>query len=401
MSGLKGKNIVIGVTGCIAAYKIAELIRHFVKADANVHVVMTESAIKFITPLTLSTLSKNKVHVDLFSKPEEFSIDHISIADKADLLLIAPATANIIGKISNGIADDLLSTVAMAVKVPVCIAPAMNCNMWANPIVQKNIEMLKGLDYDFIEPEEGDLACGYQGAGRMRNVSEIFAHVESIFSGDKFLKGKKILVTVGPTREYVDPVRFITNKSSGKMGIATARKAIDAGAEVTVITSVPVDGLNAKIVNVETSSQMLESLNNCFDSTDVLVMTAAVADYTVKNYSDKKIKKNPSQNEMTLELVKTQDLLAQMSLKKKENQLIIGFAAETDDLIANAKIKLNSKKLDMIVANDVSRDDIGMGSDYNEVTFICRDGNVDHIPKATKDNIAFALIKRISDLLVT
>lgn len=394
MSGLKGKNIVIGVTGCIAAYKIAELIRTFVKAGANIHVVMTESATKFITPLTLSTLSKNKVHINLFSQPEEFSIDHISIADKADLLLIAPATANIIGKIANGIADDLLSTVAMAVNVPVCIAPAMNCNMWANSIVQKNIEILKTHGFNFIDPEEGDLACGYQGTGRMRNVSEIFAHVESLFSDDKFLKGKKILVTVGPTREYVDPVRFITNKSSGKMGIAIARKAIDAGAEVTVITSVPVKDLNAKILNVETSSQMLESLNNCFDSTDVLVMTAAVADYTVKNYSEK-IKKDPSQNEMCLDLVKTPDLLAQMSLKKKENQLIIGFAAETDDLIANAKTKLNSKKLDMIVANDVSRGDIGMGSDYNEVTFVYRDGKADHIPKATKENIASALIKEL------
>lgn len=400
MSDLQGKTLILGITGCIAAYKTAEIVRLLVKAGANVHVVMTESATKFITPLTLSTLSKNKVHIDMFCKPEEFSIDHISLADMADVFLIAPATANIIAKVANGIADDLLSTTILAVKSPVCIAPAMNSNMWANPIVQKNIDILKGYGYQFIDPEEGDLACGYQGTGRLRDVNDIFAHVESIFSTKKPLKGKQILITVGPTREYVDPVRFITNKSSGKMGLAIAKQAINAGADVTVISSVPVGNLNARVISVETTSQMLESLNNNFSSADVLIMTAAVADYTVKNYSDKKIKKDPSQNEISLELVKTPDLLAQMSLKKKENQLVIGFAAETDDLILNANTKLNSKKLDMIVANDVSRNDIGMGSDDNEVTFIYHDGKTYHIPKTSKENIAKELIEKLAPLLL-
>ena len=400
MSNLQGKNIVLGVTGCIAAYKTAELIRLFVKAGANVHVIMTQSATKFITPLTLSTLSKNKVHTDMFCKPEEFSIDHISLADKADLVLIAPATANIIAKIANGIADDLLSTTVMAAKSPIFIAPAMNSNMWSNLIVQKNIEILKGLGYRFINPEDGELACGYEGAGRLRQVNEIVEHVESVFSSDKLLIGKKILVTVGPTREYIDPVRFITNKSSGKMGLAIAKQAVKAGADVTIISSVPIDSINANIIYVETANQMLESLNNHFEVSDVLIMTAAVADYTVKSYSDRKIKKDPSQNEISLEFVKTPDLLAQMAFKKNNNQIVIGFAAETDDLMSNAKAKLISKKLDMVVANDVSRDDIGMGSDYNEVTFIYADGKTEHISKSTKDNIAKSLIERISRFFV-
>ncbi|MGD9579862.1 MAG: bifunctional phosphopantothenoylcysteine decarboxylase/phosphopantothenate--cysteine ligase CoaBC, partial [Vampirovibrionia bacterium] len=352
-----------------------------------------------ITPLTLSNLSKNKVHLDMFYKPEEFSIEHISLADSADFMLIAPATANILGKVANGIADDLLSTTIMAVKSPICFAPAMNSNMWSNSIVQNNINVLKSYGYTFINPDEGELACGYNGEGRLRDVSQIFEFVKASFNDDKPLKGKKILITVGPTREYIDPVRFISNKSSGKMGIAIAKNAVELGAEVIVISSVPVNGIKASVINVESTSQMLEQLNNNFSSTDVLIMAAAVSDYTVKSYSDKKLKKDPSIDQITLELQKTPDLLATMASKKRNGQLIIGFAAETDDLIANAKNKLTSKNLDMIVANDVSRDDIGMGSDNNEVTFLCADGSSDFISKTSKNEIAKALMERIIQLL--
>ena len=400
MSIIKGKNIVIGVTGCIAAYKIPELVRLFVKAEANVDVIMTESAAKFITPLTLSTLSKNKVHTGMFDRPDEFSIDHISLADKADLFLIAPATANVIGKIAAGIADDLLTTSVMAAKVPVVIAPAMNSNMWCNSIVQENINKLKDKSYKFIYPETGELACGYEGEGRLRNIDEIFAQINTIMGDDKPLSNKKILITVGPTREYIDPVRFISNKSSGKMGRAIAEQAVNYGADLTVITSVDMYGIKANIVEVESANDMQIALNKHFKFADVLIMTAAVADYTVKYYSEQKMKKDLAVNEINLELLKTPDLIADIAKLKKSNQLVIGFAAETEDLIPNAELKLKLKNLDMIVANDVSRNDIGMNSDYNEVTFIYPDGISQKLNKTSKNNVAKALLDKINDLIL-
>ncbi|MEW5820154.1 MAG: bifunctional phosphopantothenoylcysteine decarboxylase/phosphopantothenate--cysteine ligase CoaBC [Cyanobacteriota bacterium] len=399
MTLLKGKNIVLGITGCIAAYKTAELIRLLVKSGANVEVIMTESATRFITPLTLSTLSQNKVYIDMFEEPENYSIDHISLADKADIIIVVPATANIIGKVANGIADDLLSSTIMAARSPVFIAPAMNTNMWNNSIVQENINKLRVKGYYFINPESGDLACGYKGDGRLRNINDIFAEVSDYFNIETPLKSKKILITIGPTREYIDPVRFITNKSSGKMGVAIAEEANRLGADVTVITSVPVSLEGIRIEMVETTSQMQEALKKHFCSADILIMAAAVADYTVKNYSDSKIKKSSSQSELTLNLAKTPDLLEQIAGIKTGNQIVIGFAAETNDLIANAKHKLESKKLDMIVANDVSRNDIGMNSDYNEVSFIYPDSKIEQLSKTTKQKVAVELMKRAIELV--
>lgn len=395
MLSLQGKNIVVGVTGCIAAYKTAEFIRLLVKAGASVEVIMTESATQFITPLTLSTLSRNKVHIDMFEEPEEYSIDHISLADKSDAFIIVPATANIIGKIANGIADDLLTTTVMAVRCPILIAPAMNSNMWANSIVQENINNLKGKGYHFVDPEEGDLACGYQGEGRLRNLEEIFCRLEVLFKACKKLKGKKIVLTIGPTREYIDPVRFITNKSSGKMGISIAVEALKMGAEVTAISTVPVSVPGVKIISVETSLQMKKELETYFPSCDVLIMAAAVSDYTVKDYSETKLKKDPQRENFELNLVKTPDLIAEIAKIKKPGQLIVGFAAETDNLITNAREKLITKNLDMIVANDVSRVDIGMNSDFNEVTVIYPDGKMEQLEKDTKQKVACALLERI------
>lgn len=395
MSNLKNKNIVIGITGCIAAYKILELIRFLVKANANVDVIMTKSATEFVTPLTISTLSKNKVHIDMFNNPYEYDINHISLADKADLFLIAPATANIIGKIANGIADDLLTTSVMATRAPVVIAPAMNVHMWENPIVQNNIAQLNDKGYVFINPDSGDLACGYQGLGRLPDINLIFDQLSLLLNVEGPLKGKKVLVTVGGTREYIDPVRFITNKSSGKMGIAIVQESVKLGADVTAISTVSMPDCRAEVVNVETTLEMQSALNLLFPQVDVLIMAAAVADYTVENYSDKKIKKKATETKKMLELVRNPDLIADMAKIKRQDQLVIGFAAETDDLINNAQEKLYSKKLDFIVANDVSRKDIGMGSDFNEVSFVYPDGSFEQLPRTTKAKVASRLLEII------
>lgn len=393
------KNIVIGVTGCIAAYKVPELVRLFIKDNFQVDVILTKSAQQFVTPVTLATVSRNKVHTELFCDPCEYDISHISLADKADLLLIAPATANIIGKIANGIADDLLSTTAMATKAPVVIAPAMNVNMWENSIVQDNLQKLRQRGYLIFDPEKGELACGYEGVGRLQDINLIFQSVRELFSTNNPLKGKKILITMGGTREYIDPVRYITNKSSGKMGLAIAQEAVKQGADVTVLTTVPVCIEAAKIVNVETAHEMLEAVKGNFQKSDILIMAAAVADYTVKKYSDHKIKKNNDDKNYNIELIRTTDILKELSKIKQKHQKIIGFAAETENLINYATEKLKSKQLDLIVANDVSRKDTGMGSDYNEVTFIFPDGRCENLPKTTKSIVARKLLEILNKYL--
>lgn len=398
MTNLTGKNILIGITGGIAAYKIPELVRLFVKANANVEIIMTKSACEFVTPYTLSILSKNKVHIKLFEEINEYDVKHISLADKADLFLIAPATANIIGKIANGIADDLLSSTVMATKAKVIIAPAMNVNMWENPITQENIKKLELGGYEFIYPESGELACGYKGKGRLADINVIFKRAKDFFNNNKPLKGKKILITTGGTREYIDPVRFVGNKSSGKMGFAIAQQAIKLGAEVTIISTVDLQLDNARVIKVKSALEMLDEMKKIFPASDILIMTAAVADYRPENYSDRKIKKEPDKDEICIKLVKNPDLLKEMTSIKKDNQLIVGFAAETDNLIENAKRKLESKNIDMIVVNDVSRTDIGMASNYNEVTAILKDGSTHKIDKNTKINIAISLWELISNL---
>jgi phosphopantothenoylcysteine decarboxylase/phosphopantothenate--cysteine ligase len=271
--------------------------------------------------------------------------------------------------------------------------------MWNNSIVQENISKLKQEGYKFIDPEAGDLACGYQGDGRLRNVNDIFDRMQEFFDFQGKLNSKKVLVTVGPTREYIDPVRYITNKSSGKMGLAIAQEALNLGADVTAISSVPVSLKGLKVESVETTEQMQKALKKFFPQCDILIMAAAVADYTIENYSDAKLKKDPLKNDISLELVKTPDLLAEIAEQKQSNQLVIGFAAETNDLIHNAKKKLESKSLDMIVANDVSRDDIGMNSDYNEVSFIYPDSEIEQLSKTTKQKVAVELMKRIIELV--
>jgi len=396
MFDLTGKNIIVGVTGGIAAYKVPELVRLYVKSNANVEVIMTKSACEFVTPYTLSILSKNKVYTKLFESINEYDVKHISLADKADLFIIVPATANIIGKIANGIADDLLSSTIMATKSKVIIAPAMNVNMWNNSIVQENIKKLEHRGYEFIYPETGELACGYIGEGRLADINTIFNRTKDFFNSGKPLNNKKLLITLGGTREYIDPVRFVGNKSSGKMGTAIACEAVQMGAEVTIISTVDVSLSNTKIIRVESALEMLESMKNEFVKNDIIIMTAAVADYRPENYSEQKIKKELNNNELVLKLVKNPDLIKEMTLNKRDNQFIVGFAAETDNLIQNAKNKLASKNIDMIVANDVSRTDIGMSSDYNEVTLIFKDGKVENIAKNTKNNVARLLLKAIA-----
>lgn len=395
MSNLAGKNIILGVTGCIAAYKSAELVRLLVKAGAHVDIIMTDAAQQFVTPLTFSTLSRRRVYTQMFEQPEEYSIDHISLADRADMLIVAPVTANVIGKIAHGIADDLLTTTVMATKAPVFLAPAMNTNMWNNAIVQQNIQTLKQQGYNFINPDSGELACGYSGDGRLKDINEIFNQIEFFFNVKTSLKGKKVLITMGGTREYIDPVRFITNKSSGKMGLALACAAKEHGAQVTVISTVPVKEPGVDVIMVETAQQMLEQATESFMSSDILIMAAAVADYRPETSSDSKQKKNSKTDKISLNLIKNPDIIATLAQEKKQNQVIVGFCAETENLLVNAEKKLRSKNLNVIVANDVSRSDIGMNADDNEVTLLFSNGQIQKIEKNTKKFIAYAIIQAL------
>lgn len=389
---IKDKTIVLGITGGIAAYKAAELTRLLIKAGTNVHVIMTKGATEFITPLTLQTLSKNPVHTDIFNLIQEAEVGHISLADRADLFVIAPATANIIGKIAHGIADDLLTTSVMATKAAVLLSPAMNCNMYDNPIVQENMEKLKGYGYRFIDPETGELACGYEGRGRMAEPADILEEIESILS-PKDLKGEKILVTAGPTYEAIDPVRFIGNRSSGKMGYALAKMAVRRGADVTLISGPsslkPPKG--AKFITIETAEEMRKAVVANLKETTSVIMAAAVADYMPKKAASEKMKKGAAS--LSLELAKTEDILAEIG-KKKGKRLLIGFAAETGNLVANAKKKLKEKNLDLIVANNVNEPGAGFGVDTNIVTIIDKKGNAQELPKMTKEEVAWRVLDR-------
>ena len=391
---IKDKTIILGVTGGIAAYKAAELTRLLIKAGAKVHVIMTRGAAEFVTPLTFQTLSKNPVHTDLFSLTQEAEVGHISLADRADLFVIAPATANIIGKIANGIADALLTTSVMATKAPVLLAPAMNCNMYDNPIVQGNMKRLKDYGYAFIDSETGELACGYEGKGRMAEPSDILEEIEAILS-PKDLKGEKILITAGPTYEAIDPVRFIGNRSSGKMGYALAKMALRRGADVALISGPsplkPPRG--TRFIMVESAEEMRSSaMANLKDATAV-IMTAAVADYRPRNTASEKMKKGKEL--LSIDLEKTEDILSEIG-KKKGKRLLIGFAAETENLIANAKKKLKEKNLDLIVANNVKEPGAGFGVDTNIVTIIDRKGNVEKLPKMSKEEVAWRVLDRMS-----
>lgn len=393
------KNILVGVTGGIAAFKSASIVSLLKKKGYNVKVVMTENATNIIGPLTLETLSKNRVYVDMWDKNPHYEVEHISLADWADIVLIAPATYNIIGKVANGIADDMLSTILSAVSLrkPVFFALAMNVNMYENPILNENIDKLKTYGYRFIDTNEGLLACNYEAKGRMKEPEEIVDIIERYNLASKIdnfrdaLKGKKLLITSGRTREDIDPIRYLSNKSSGKMGYSLAQAAVDLGAEVTLVSgptnlNVP-DGLK-EFISVDSAIHMYEKVDEKFKDTDIFIACAAVADYRPKEYQDKKIKK--SDLNLTIELVRNPDILFEMG-KKKENQLLVGFAAETNNIIENALKKLEKKNLDMIVANNAST----MGTDTNSIEIIRKDRSSTVINQKSKTELAYDILKEV------
>ncbi len=396
---LKGKEIVLGVTGGIAAYKAVELLRLLTKAGANVRVVMTREAMEFVAPLTFQTLSMNPVYTDLFSLISERDIGHISLADRADLVVIAPATANIIGKLASGIADDLLSTTVMATKAPVLIAPAMNVNMYRNSIYRENEEKLRRHGYLFVEPAVGMLACGWEGEGKLQEPAIIFEEAISALS-PKDLAGEKVLVTAGPTCEEIDPVRFISNHSSGKMGYALARAAFRRGATVTLVSGPvclePPHGV--KTVMVVSAGQMREAVLGFFPDSSIVIKAAAVADYRPEVRVGTKMKKTAGT--LSLKLVKNPDILAELGGMKGE-RTIIGFAAETGDLVENAAVKLKKKNLDMIVANDISQEGTGFNVDTNLVKLLFRDGVVEELSLMTKVELANVILDRVVRLRPT
>ena len=388
---LENKTVLIAITGGIAAYKICTLIRLYKKSGANVRVVATPSALKFVTKLTLQTLSDNEVYVEHF-EIDEYKPGHISISDEADIMIIAPATANTISKIANGICDNLLTSVACAFTKPILFVPAMNTGMWNNTFVQENIEKLKKNGYHILNPEVGFLACGTNGAGRMAEVEDIYSKTVQILEQKQILKGKKILITAGGTKEKIDPVRYITNCSSGKMGIALADVAYNMGAEVTLVSTFEINKPYKNIVT-ETACEMEKVVKSELNSTDCVIMAAAVADYRVKNYSEQKIKKG-TENELTLELIKNPDILKEISMMNSKAK-IVGFCAESENLIENAKIKIQNKGCDYIVANDISRKDIGFSSDLNEVYILDKNHKISHINICTKQEIAQKILEKI------
>ena len=393
------KNILVGVTGGIAAFKSASIVSLLKKKGYNVKVVMTENATNIIGPLTLETLSKNRVYVDMWDKNPHYEVEHISLADWADIVLIAPATYNIIGKVANGIADDMLSTILSAVSLrkPVFFALAMNVNMYENPILNENIDKLKTYGYRFIDTNEGLLACNYEAKGRMKEPEEIVDIIvrHDIASKiDNFrdaLKGKRLLITSGRTREDIDPIRYLSNKSSGKMGYSLAQAAVDLGAEVTLVsgpTNLNVPDRLKEFISVDSAIHMYEKVDEKFKDTDIFIACAAVADYRPKEYQDKKIKK--SDLNLTIELVRNPDILFEMG-KKKENQLLVGFAAETNNIIENALKKLEKKNLDMIVANNAST----MGTDTNSIEIIRKDRSSTVINQKSKIELAYDILKEV------
>lgn len=382
------KRVVIGVTGGIAVYKALDIISALRKQDVEIKVIMTESAKQFVTPLAFQSLSQNMVITDMFAEPKAWEIQHIALAQWADIMLIAPATANIIGKVANGIADDMLSTSIMATESKVIFAPAMNTKMYENKIVQDNINKLKGYGYSFIEPASGRLACGDIGKGKLANVSDIVDRVLiELEEKEKDLLGKKVLITAGPTIAPIDPVRYITNKSTGKMGYAIAQEAKERGAEVTLVsgpTNLPkIADIN--FISVKTNGEMKEAVLRYYDFADIVIKSAAVADYKPKEYSNEKIKKGEGDLELTL--ARDSDILKILGERKKE-QILVGFAAESNNVLNNAEKKLKNKNLDFIVANDITSNDTGFASEDNKVTILSKEGKVINLDKMSKKQVA-------------
>lgn len=395
---LTGKNIVVGVCGGIAAYKVVEVVSRLRKLNAEVDVIMTANAVRFVAPLTFQTISRNPVVTDMFEEPEKWDIRHISLAKKASLLLVAPATANIIGKAANGIADDMLTTTITATKAPVLFVPAMNYNMYENPIVQDNISRLRRLGYRFMEPETGTMAEGGSGKGRLPEPEAIVDMVVRALSVKKDLRGLRFLVTAGPTREAIDPVRYISNHSSGKMGYAVASAAYARGAQVRLVSG-PVHipkPAGVEAVDVVTADEMYHEVMKCHKDCDVVVFAAAVADYRCRSVSEDKIKKTGE--EMTIELVKNPDIAGEAG-KLKGNRIHVGFCAETDRILDNARQKLLNKNFDIIVANDVTAEGAGFGADTNIVSIIGREGNVLELPIMSKYEVAEKILDEVVKLL--
>ncbi|MNO28260.1 Coenzyme A biosynthesis bifunctional protein CoaBC [compost metagenome] len=403
MKSLKGKTILLGITGGIAAYKAAALTSKLVQKGAEVHVIMTASAKQFITELTLQSLSKQRVYSDTFQERDPSSISHIDLADSADLVIVAPATANIIAKMAHGIADDMLSTTLLATTAPVMVAPAMNVHMYQHPAVLSNLDTLAKRGVQFIEPGEGLLACGYVGKGRLEEPETIVTYVEDFFAlqesvKSRPLKGKKIVITAGGTVERIDPVRYISNDSSGKMGFALARAARVMGAEVTLIAArtdeAPPQDPDISVIRVQSAQEMYDAVTAQWDSCDIMIKAAAVSDYRPKHSEPSKIKKNG--DTLTLELIKTTDILETLG-KNKDKQFLIGFAAETGNTEFYAKDKLVRKNCDLIVANNVAAAGAGFGSDTNIVSIYDVDGLVLELPQLSKDEVARRLLTLVAE----
>ena len=385
---------MLGVTGSIAAYKIANLASMLVKLNADVHVIMTQNATHFITPMTFETLTNNKCIVDTFDRNFNFDVKHVSLAKKGDLFLVAPCTANVIGKVTGGICDDMLTTTIMATKAPVLFSPAMNTGMWENPILQDNLQKLKRYGYHIIEPIEGRLACGDTGSGKMPSEETLLQHILLHLAKEKNLKGKKMLITAGPTQEAIDPVRFITNHSSGKMGYAIAKMAVLRGAEVTLVSGPvsiqPFAGI--KKIDVRSAQDMFEAVTSRSADQDVIIMCSAVADYKPASCADQKVKKNDA--EMSIALTRTQDILGFLGAHKREGQVLVGFSMETENLIENSRAKLMTKNADLICANSIASAQTGFAVDTNKVTLITQQ-EVTELPLCSKEETADLILDKV------
>ena len=391
---LKGKNIILGVTGGIACYKAAELTSALVKQHADVQVIMTENATKFVTPITFEQLSGNKALVDTFDRNFQHNVEHISAADKADMVLIAPATANVIAKLANGLADDMLTTTVLACRCPKAIAPAMNTAMYENPVTQDNIEKLRHYGWEIIEPDTGRLACGAVGKGKLADPSRLLEAILHTAADEKDMTGLNVLVTAGPTRESLDPVRYLTNHSSGKMGYAIAKAASRRGANVTLVsgpTNLPKPAY-IDVVDIESAKDMFEAVSSRADKMDIIIKAAAVADYRPATVADNKIKKSDA--DLSIPLERTTDILKTLGADKKPGQFLCGFSMETQDMLENSKAKLTKKNLDMIAANNVKVDGAGFGVDTNVLTLITSD-DIKELPLMSKDEAAEALLDEI------
>lgn len=391
---LKGKTVILGVCGGIAAYKIPNLASMLVKSGANVHVLMTENAAQFITAVTFETLTGHKCIIDTFDRNFEFNVEHVSLAKQADVFLAAPATANVIGKLAHGICDDMLTTTAMACKCPMLIAPAMNTRMYENPILQDNLDILRKYGMTVIDPAAGRLACGDTGAGKMPEPEELFDYICQAIEYPKDLAGKKVLVTAGPTREALDPVRFITNHSTGKMGYALAKAAARRGAEVTLVSgpvNIPAPRF-VKVVPVESARQMFEAVTSLAPEQDAVIKAAAVADYRPAEVATEKIKK--SDGSMSISMERTDDILAWLGAHRQPGQFLCGFSMETENLLENSRKKLEKKKIDMIAANSLKEPGAGFGVDTNVVTLITKDGQ-EALARMSKEETAHRILERI------